>query len=432
MGTKTSIGLLFLLAVSLGVVRSDCRVGATPKKEHINFWNGFTGPDGRTMLQIIRDFDKENPGIEITMQRMEWATYYNKLMVAAVDGRGPELFVIHASTLPRMHRAGFLANVKDLYDGPSGIPSNDFDEYVLKQVRFGDEYVGIPLDIHPQGLYGNSAQLKAVGSVDAQGNPKLPTTKAEFMDLCKKLQKDNDGDGHPDNWGYALSMWRNNFMSLIPQFDGRYLDENGRADLENPGNVAALTFMQDLILQKLVPPPENGLGWVGYRQQKVAMVWEGVYMLGDLQRLNDMPYVGAPIPTIGKHPGTLADSHVLCIRKDISPEKRAAVEKFVQFLSRNSVRWAGAGQVPARKSVRASAEFQKLPVQLAFSKQIPYMMYPPRTTVLFEMQLEIDLAVEKVLRGRATPQEALHTANVNFQRFLDRDVRERQPAGGAK
>jgi len=77
-------------------------------------------------------------------------------------------------------------------------------------------------------------------------------------------------------------------------------------------------------------------------------------------------------------------------------------------------------------------EFKAMPVQYAFSKQVPYVMYPPRTTVLFELQLEIDLAVEKVIRGRANPREALDIANANVQKFLDRDAQERIPnsAGG--
>ena len=86
---------------------------------------------------------------------------------------------------------------------------------------------------------------------------------------------------------------------------------------------------------------------------------------------------------------------------------------------------AYAGQVPARRSVRELPEFKKMQVQYAFSKQIPTAQYPPRTTALFEVSLELDLAVEKVVRGRATPMEALTVANQNAQRFIERDRRER-------
>ncbi|MCW5942268.1 MAG: ABC transporter substrate-binding protein [Fimbriimonadaceae bacterium] len=426
MSPKASLALLFGVCAALGIMRADLPSFAGDRgRIELNFWNGFTGPDGRTMLRMIRRFNEQNPDVRVSMQRMDWATYYNKLMVAAMDGRGPEVFVIHASTLPRMHRAGFVSDVRGLFEGPEGVPQDDFDPYVLNQVRYGEKFVGLPLDIHPQGLYGNADMLKEAGFVDKDGHPRLPETREEFLSAARKMRKDLDGDGRPDVWGFALTLWRNNFQSLMPQFGGRYLDEKGNADLDNPGNVAALEFLSILQKEKLVPPPENGLGWVGYRQKKVAMVFDGVYMLGDLQRLNDMPYLGGPIPLIGKRPGTMADSHVLCVREGLDSRRRQASARFIKFLSANSVEWAGAGQVPARRSVRQDPEFLKMPVQSAFARQVPFMLYPPRTTILFELTLEIDLAVEKVMRGRTNPAEALRIADENAQRFLDRDRRER-------
>jgi maltose-binding protein MalE len=64
-------------------------------------------------------------------------------------------------------------------------------------------------------------------------------------------------------------------------------------------------------------------------------------------------------------------------------------------------------------------------VQYAFAKQIPHMQYLPKTTTIFELNQEIDLAVEKVIRGRATPLEALKAADVNVQKYMDLDKSER-------
>jgi multiple sugar transport system substrate-binding protein len=161
------------------------------------------------------------------------------------------------------------------------------------------------------------------------------------------------------------------------------------------------------------------------------MVFDGVYMLGDLERLDDLEVIGAPIPVIGSRPGTLGDSHVVCIRKGVPAEKREAAIRFIRFLSDESLTWAGAGQVPARRSVRETPGFKALPIQHAFARQVPHVMYPPKTPVLFEIQLELDLAVEKAFRGRTTPKEALEAATRNVQAYLDRDARLVDDAGGA-
>ena len=423
MTVKTAFGIMVVFCLVLGLFRSLGTAGGAKHKTELSFWNGWTGPDGVAMLQVIRRFNEENPDVEVSMQRIAWATYYNKLMVAEMNQRGPEVFVIHASTLPRMFRAGFVSDVSDLYTGRGGFTQGDFDPYVLDQVKFGKEMIGLPLDIHPQGMYVNADILKQAGIVDDHGDPRAPQNRDEFMRVVTSTMKAS-GDASASTWGYSLFNWRENFMTLLPQFDGGYFTKDGRADLANPGNVAALSFLVDLANRKLLSPPENQSGWVGFRQNKVAMIFAGVFMLGDLLRLEDVHYIGAPIPVIGNHPGTLADSHILCIKTALSPEKREAAERFIRYLSANSIEWAAAGQVPARKSMRAKPEFQKMQVQSAFAKEIPYMRYPPRTTVLFELEFELDHATEMALRRQASPKEALENATVNLQKVLDRDKEE--------
>ncbi len=421
MTPKAALGAMAIACLGLGLLQAGVNpVAPSKKKLELNFWNGWTGPDGRIALLMIRKFNEENPDLHVSMQRMPWDTYYNKLMVACTDGRGPEIFVVHASTLPRMQRAGFLDRVDDLYSGPEGVPKSDFEPYVLNQTVFDEHNVGLPLDIHPQGMYCNMKLLRSAGF------DRPPQTKVEFLRAVRALTKDTDGDGLPDQWGFSMSQWQNNYQSLVPQFDGRYLDADGNPTLNSPADVRALEFFEQLAKEKLLPPPENMLGWIGFRQGKVAMVWDGVYMLGDLKRLNDLEYVGAPIPVIGNHPGTMADSHVLCVRTDLTHEQREGAERFIRYFSAHSVEWADAGQVPARLSVRHSAAFGKMQVQSAFAKQIPNMLYPARTPVLFEIALEINLAVEKVIRGRADAQDALDVANKNSQGFIARDRAEQR------
>lgn len=432
MSTKASLILLVAICLIIGVARGDFLCGKSlGQKTEISFWNGFTGPDGRVMLEMIREFNNENPDINVTMQRIPWALYYNKVMVSGLDDRGPEVFVIHASALTRMHRAGILAEENSLFEGQKAIPTDDFDPYVLEQTMFDGKHFAVPLDIHPQGMYCNADMLKAAGMTNPDGSARAPETREEFLKVAHAMMSPK-GSEHPDTFGFALTAWQNNFSSLVAQFDGRWLDENGKCTLNDPNNAKALEFLASLRnKEKLIPPPDNQMGWTGFRQKKVGMVWDGIWMVGDLKNMPDFHGIGAPIPTIGNHPGTLADSHCLCLKPNLSPKQREAGERFVRYLSSHSLKWAGAGQVPARKSVRATPEFQKMQIQYAFSKQIPFMKYPPRITTLFEMGQEITLAVEKVIRGNAKAKEALDIANTNAQRAMDRDAETmRQAAKG--
>src|SRR5688500_1027363 len=151
----------------------------------IRFWNGFTGPDGRTMLALVKRFNRANPDVHVTMQRMDWGTYYNKLFVAGLGGRAPEVFVAHTDSLARFTRAGFVRPVDDLLN-PAGVDPRDFDANVLDAVAHGGRYYAVPLDIHILGMYYNRAMFKEAGIVDAHGNARPPTNRAEFLEALQR------------------------------------------------------------------------------------------------------------------------------------------------------------------------------------------------------------------------------------------------------
>lgn len=434
MSAKTSLLLLLCFVITLGILRCD-RAGSLTGQEvvQLSFWNGFTGPDGRVMLEMIRRFNKENPDVHVTMQRIAWGTYYNKLMVSALDGRGPEVFVLQAQLLPRMDRAGFVDEVNAMYDQSL---RDDIDPTIIARMNFprsdgGERLLGLPLDIWPRGMYCNAEMLESIGMTHPDGSARAPLNFEEFISAITQLKKDVDGDGSIDQWGWGFGPWNDNFMSLVPQFGGQYLDANGEPTLDHPGNIAALQFLVDLLQKyKVAPPPEGGIaGWIGFRQQRVAMVWEGPYMLGDLKRLTDHPYFGVPLPQVGPNKGTLADSHVLCVRKGLDEKTKSGALRFMKFISDNSLEWADAGQVPIRKSVLASDGFKKLQVQYAFSQQLPYVMYPPRTPSLNQLQLNINLACESAIRGKMTAADALKKANQDYKNYLKRDRLEQQTDG---
>ena len=49
----------------------------------LNYWNGFTGPDGKTMTgDGGASSSAANPDIRVKMQIIPWSTYYDKLTLS--------------------------------------------------------------------------------------------------------------------------------------------------------------------------------------------------------------------------------------------------------------------------------------------------------------------------------------------------------------
>ena len=416
------------LAPLVAPMLAGCR-GAGAGGTTLRFWNGFTGPDGRTMLHLVQRFNRENPDINVLMQRMDWNTYYNKLFVAGLGGRAPEIFVLQMHTIPRFAQAAFVRPIDDLvasHTSPSnGVAIGDIDPNVWEAVSVAGKHYGLPLDIWPLGMYYNRKLFRDAGIVDAKGEAKPPTDRAEFLEAARKLTV-RGTNGNPDRWGFVFTNFDSNVYTIMQQFEPQFGDsfftpDYRRCTLNNPQNVAALEFCASLIRQyRCAPPPENYDAWIGFRQGKIGMAFEGIYMLADLEKQKDLDYAGAPVPRLGDRDAVWAGSHNLCLRSDLHGAQLEAAWRFLTFLSNNSLDWAAGGQVPVRRSLRASQRFHDMPVQSAFASQIPYTHYPPRLNFIFEFTTEFDTAIERALRGSASAQEALSQAEATVNRILAR------------
>src|SRR3954469_15881029 len=165
-----SIALLALVAGSCDRAASGAADGSPVT---LHFWNPFTGPDGRTMLAIVKRFNDTHPGIHILMQRMEAGTYYNKLFVAGLGHRAPQVFIVHTDSIGRFTRANLLRPMDDLLQ-PAGLEPSDIDENVLHAVEHEGKHWGVPLDIHLVGMFYNKRLFREAGIVDARGEAKPP------------------------------------------------------------------------------------------------------------------------------------------------------------------------------------------------------------------------------------------------------------------
>ena len=384
----------------------------------LRFWNGFTGPDGRTMLGIVRGFNDAHPDAGVTMQRLDWATYYSKLFVAGLSERSPEVFVLHREQVPRFAGAGLVRPLDDLVAadgrGAIAVPPGDFDANVWAATSFDGTRYAVPLDIHPSGMFYNKDIF------DRAGVAEPPTDRAGFLAALRAIKRLDAG-----LWGIVFADQRIVAYTAMRQFGGSLVSDDGRTSLiDSPQNAEAWQFLVDLIAEGLAPLPSDYGAWAGFKQGRVGVVLHGIYMIGDLKKQSDLRWAAAPTPTFGTQPGVWASSHCLCLRPDLEGETLAASAAFVAYLSDHSLTWADAGQVPVRKSLRQTPAFAAMAAQSAFARQIPIAQYPPGVRYLDEMMTAFDFALDKTLRREQTPAEGLARLGREVQGIIDRYARE--------
>ncbi len=428
-----------LSAAALSVLPAGCgRRSATGSgrgadgKITIRFWNGFTGPDGKTMEALVKRFQAANPDVAVKMQIIPWGTYYDKLTLSLAYGGAPDVFVTHAARLPEFAEYEALRPLADFYaSDTTPLQESDFAPIPWQGSFYKSVQYGLPLDVHPLGLYYNTDLFKKAGIVDANGDAKPLRTGDEFLDAAKRLTRDTDGDGQPDEWGFVYTYQHTNFITFAAQWGGGILTPDlSQSAMDSPATIAAARYMSDLIYKHQVAPrPEGVDAWLAFRQGKAAMAMEGIYMLASLEEQKDLAYAGAPVPQFGPQPGAWGGSHVLAMPgtrggTDGDENTRRAAWRLMRFLSDNSLSWAEGGQVPARVAIRDSPAFAALPVQSAFARQLDHIVYDPLTPKANALGPFVDPAIESVLLNLDTSpnglENALHDASRRINQVLKR------------
>jgi multiple sugar transport system substrate-binding protein len=343
------------------------------KGQQIVMWSPLTGPDGDEMTGLANKFSQENSlGIKVTHTAQP--DYLQKLNTAAAGNSLPVMTVIRAGDIGEMVARNVLKPMSDAALAEAGgadTLKGQFTEPVWNVGEVKGKRYTIPLDTHPMVLYYNKDLFQKAGITMPTDRP---MSKDEFEKAVDALNKDGVA-GVSIGTAFQTGAW---FQALIRQFGGDITNAEGtEATYNSDSGVQAATYIHDL--KAKTTPQVNGAGDPEvklFQQQKAAMVFHGPWHISDMVKL---PFVGfAQMPQIGSTYSVWGNSHQLALTTD-DPAKQAAAGCWIGWLSQNSVQWAKAGQVPARKQARESSELASVsPAVAAFAKEVESVkLLPP-------------------------------------------------------
>lgn len=370
----------------------------------LQFWNPFTGPDGEYFKKLVDDFNKKNPKVKVDMTTMAADDLYSKLPVAVKSGNGPDVAVIHLSHVATVAAGGTLLGLDSIVKS-LGLQESDFAPAVWRGGVYKGTRYAVPLDMHMLGLFYNKTVLKKAGLDPA--NP--PQTAQDYADALAALKKAGVQGQWIDSYGFMHTY----FVSLLAQYGGEQINKAGDKALWNSeAGVKALTWLQNLIKDGYSPANVGAdKYWDAFKNNQTAFVWGGIWALGDPD-LSKVDWGVAPLPTIGHQAGVWSDSHQFVATSQIkgNANKTAAAAYFISQISANSIQWAKSNKVPARASVRNSAEFKAIPDLDVFASELPNLVLPQTLPGLDAVNAVLDAEINKVLLLQKEPKAALDDA----------------------
>lgn len=375
----------------------------------LSFWTGFTGGDRPPMQRLIERFNREHDNITVRMSVNRWGDFYQKLPAAVASERGPDVAVMHADQLATaaVHRT--LLPLDEVTEA-LGLGVDDFSETLWDAGVFRGRRYGVPLDVHPLGLYYNRAVLADAGLDDAA----LPRSRRDYLAVLEHLRQ----RGIQGSWvSPVLFTGGLMFQSLLWQAGGQLFSEDGaRAMFNAEAGVEALGFLLELIRRGYSPRDVGqDADSIAFTNNRNAFLWNGIWMINIYRAVPGLRWGVLPVPVIGTQPAVWGNAHHLVLPRQPSTgagqRRLKASVVFLAWLSEHSLEWAEAGMVPARREARESAAFRRMTEQAIFAEQLPVVRFPPAIPGVDSVRAStLDLAVNEAVLLRAAPREALNRA----------------------
>ena len=146
--------ILFKVITSFTGGKSD----SSSKEVTLTYWGLWE--DKTTIDPLIAEYKKKNPKVTIKYEKKDPQSYREKLLARSKDGNGPDIFRFHNTWLP---------TIKDVVAPvPSAVMTateyeSTFYPITKTDLKVGDQYYGIPLEIDGLVLLYNTDLFKQAG-----------------------------------------------------------------------------------------------------------------------------------------------------------------------------------------------------------------------------------------------------------------------------
>lgn len=412
---------LLLSAVAVGMTPS---VLAQPVTLRVQTGSDFFAADAAGASLAYRAaherFVAENPDVTVEYEIVPQFELLKQFLVAAEAGNAPDVTFQGAANTYTLAVSGRVRSLNDYIANHAHLNVDNMASAILDTETVDGNVYGIPTTTDARLLYFRR-DLMAEAGIDAP-----PATREELIKVAQALTRDTNGDGTPDQWGFCYvgdNSLHMPHMWLVHAWagGGDLLDDNGKAIYNGPAGVAAAQFYSDLVNVYRVTPSEalafdyeTTLRSLVGGQCAMAVLGSWSWRIDLSGALGEsIGWTRVPPPEGGEQ-ATFSGGWSWMIAKDSkvpdaawryietlnSPETDAELAKF---------------NIPTRQSVVKDMDASDFLAQAAVyateaAHGNPQAVY---TQALFD---GIRAAVQNVVQGRATAQEALDSAAAEYNR----------------
>lgn len=389
--------LLVLLVVAMV---SSFFVGCKPKPQPVTLtiWHSWSGAELDVLNEAITEYQNQHPEITINQLQVPFDQLQNKYQTEAAAGGGPDILVGPADWIGNFAKANLIASLDSYFDAAF---LADYVPGAIEQVKFNGSMMAFPESTECVALIYNKSLVQ-----------NLPKDTNELVTLVDSITQ-GDTYGFVYNSGFYFTAGYF-FASGMKLFDSN----NNAIVNQGDGGVKTLTFLKNLASDpKFIVANDYGKADSLFKEGKAAMIINGPWAVGDYTKaLGDKVGV-APMPVFAETGNPFApfvNTKDFFVNANINDTQKKAAADFIKFMVSKDIEqkfFEKAKHIPSNVKVDTSSD----PIIGGFLEQmktgVPMPIIPEMGAVWDPMQTAID----SVLASKATPQDAINTAETTIQ-----------------
>ncbi len=405
-----------LLAIVLPLLLAAC--GSDDGTTTIGFW--AMGKEAEVVAELVRDFEREHPGIRVDLQAVPMTAAHEKLLTAyAADGL-PDICQLGNTWIPEFATLGALEPLQARVDASAVVDQDDYFAGIWDTSVVDGELLGVPWYVDTRLLFYRSDILAQAGF------DRPPETWAEWEAAMAAIKR-NVG---PDR--YAILLPVNEFeqqLSLALQFDDPLLRDRDRyGNFRSPGFRRALAFYAGMFEQGWAPKmseTEISNVWDEFFNGYYAFYLSGPWNIREFRRRQPAALADAwstmPLPgPDGPGAGIAGGASLVVFRQ--SRHKDEAWQ-LIEYLSRPDVQerfHALIGNLPPRRSTWERPGLRQDTLAVAFRDQLERVKPVPKVLEWERIVQEMRLATERVVRGGVAQDRAVAELDARVDAILEK------------
>lgn len=261
---------------------SGCGRTAPDKRTEVRFcfFGGYE--EWKLWQRMARAFEMENPDLRMKLLYWPGANYEDKVKLVMAAGTAPDVLSAQDEPFPNYCQLNQFEDLTPyLQRFPQEYHPSLFFPTALEAFQYEGKQRGIPWNGGQLMVYYNRRLVREAGLPDP---PPRDWSMEQFTEYCRRLTRDDDGDGRTDQFGYEISgNWMYSLIPYVWIWGTDVIDpEMRRCTLNNPKGIAAMQWLRDLRWRWHAAPTAaefSGAGGAIFMTGKLGMEINGPWRL---------------------------------------------------------------------------------------------------------------------------------------------------------